>query len=123
MLEELPGDVWSISKEESHCLLEALERVGAFAGEDGPIASWRQILSLGARLVTPWDDDRAFMEGLVASEIARLWTLEAESELACGCSADEHIALLRTFSERELELPKRYAEARAARQRAFPAGR
>jgi hypothetical protein len=109
----LPGEVWQLDAVESHCLETAIERIAPFADDEpGPAQHWRPILRVGACRVTPFEDDRAFFEGLVASELARLW--ELRGKLPCGCNVDEHLAVLRAFRQRELTQPKRFAAARAA---------
>jgi hypothetical protein len=109
----LPAEVWQLDAVESHCLEAAIERITPIAdGEPGAAQHWRPILRLGACRVTAFEDDSTFFEDLVASELARL--LELRGSLPCGCNVDEHLAVLRSFAQRELTQPKRFAAARAA---------
>jgi hypothetical protein len=106
----LPGEVWRIGDFESHCLAIALGRLRPFLDdEEHEVAVWETTL-VGDVQVTPFDTDRVLFEFLVGSEAAHLWQLGNEL-LPCGHRADEHLACLRSWAQREIVAPKRLAAA------------
>jgi len=115
--DELPGDVWSLSAAEAHCLKTALDRLEPFLDDEqaGDLAVWDMALSLeGPFQVTPTDGDRVFLEMLIAGELAALW--QSPKVLDCDCAADEHLDVLRELQRRAITSPKASRSERERRQ-------
>lgn len=141
-MELVEGETVSFSPMEGHCLDAALRRALLFLPQSHAMFSWLDYLEgvsrgKGIRIAGIPEDERAFLEGMVASECAYLTELaEAGAKwrklfkdetcahaglLPCGHDPAEHLNALREWFEREVLSKKRFSETRRLVGMASPA--
>lgn len=129
----LPGEVMEIHPREAHCLSIAI----TFFQEDPVfhvflekmfnerfLQTWSEILRVESQKydfkqaltwtkLTPLEDDRRFLEALVATELVNLRSHPPREErMDCGHYPYDHEEILGEFTEREIELPKAFENSR-----------
>lgn len=117
---EIIGDVWHFTALDCHALLTALNRLWPFLDQnDLNLQMWRQSLETSYLQATPFDTDRVLFELVAAAEIAYLWNLGSDIKLPCRHSTDDHLRILRSWNDRMILHPKKFAAARHERNEAF----